>query len=393
MTIRSLIGEIAAEWPKYKERGKVDKTAQAYSLVVNHFPSELQSLAQNADSLKFHGSTGQGNVTAAPWIAAFDTRITSSATSGYYVVYLFSIDLQRLILEFGFGTTQFTNHFNKKSECYERIRIAAKAMQDRHEKKLLPALKQALLDSISREPVDLAATPKDGLHEAYEQSSIYSVEYSLSNLPPEIKLTEDFNSFLRLYREVVSDPFESNMEDLFEWVAEPTKTTNESSVSTFEPRPEKKKRKTVSSRSPKRRRSKESLKVGNAGEKAVFKHEKEKLIKAGLTSLADKVVHEAAEGNTPGWDITSFDKDGEKIYIEVKSSTGKIITSVDITDNEWKAASDNRDKYFLYLVTNALATTSPPIEILRNPWHYVDKGDLEIRPIVHELSLRRKGKG
>ena len=119
-------------------------------------------------------------------------------------------------------------------------------------------------------------------------------------------------------------------------------------------------------------------------------YEKEKLQNAGLSSLASKVVHESAEGNTPGWDITSFDEKGEEIFIEVKSSTGRTITSIDITDNEWKAAANNKDKYFLYLVTNALATTGLAIEILRNPWHYVDKEELEIRAIVHELSLQRK---
>ena len=34
------------------------------------------------------------------------------------------------------------------------------------------------------------------------------------------------------------------------------------------------------------------------------------------------------------WDITSFDENAEKIFIEVKLTTGKTITSVDITDVE-----------------------------------------------------------
>ena len=104
---------------------------------------------------------------------------------------------------------------------------------------------------------------------------------------------------------------------------------------------------------------------------------------------SEEVVHESAEGNTPGWDITFFDENGEKIFIEVKSTTSKTITSVDLTENEWKAASnpENRENYYLYLVTEALKTDSPPIQILENPYAWVNSGKLSIRPTVYELSL------
>ena len=389
MSIRNLIGEIAQEWPEYKALVKVEQAGRAYDLVVNKFPEQLESIAENTDYLIFCGSTGRGRITAAPWIATFDKRITDTATSGYYIVYLFSIDLKRLYLEFGFGTTQFKNHFKKKTECYKKIRTAATELQERHEKRLLPIFKQALHGYTSREPIDLAATSRDGLHEAYEQSSIYSVEYLISNLPPENHLVNDYNAFLNLYREIVLDSSSPSMEELFECGADPVKTKGKSTITVFTPLPAKKRRGGSSSTSSQGRRSKESLKVGNAGEMAVLNYEKEKLREAGKTDLANKIIHESAAGNKPGWDITSFDENGTKIFIEVKSSTGKTITSVDITDNEWKAASVHKDKYFLYLVTKALAT-SPPIEILRNPWDYIDKKVLDIRPLVYEFSLQRK---
>ena len=391
MSIRNLIGEIAQEWPDYKALVETKKSERAYDLVVNKFPEQLESIAENTDYLIFRGSTGQGNITAAPWIATFDKRITDTATSGYYVVYLFSIDLKRLYLEFGFGTTQFKNHFKKKTECYKKIRTAAKELQERHEKRLLPIFKQALHGYTSREPIDLAATSRDGLHEAYEQSSIYSVEYLISKLPPENQLVNDYNAFLNLYREIVLDSSSPSMEELFECGADPVKTKGKSTITVFTPLPAKKRRGESSSTSSKGRRSKESLKVGNAGEIAVLKSEKDKLREAGLKDLAEQIVHESAEGNTPGWDITSFDENGEKIFIEVKSTTSKTITSVDLTENEWKAASnpENKENYYLYLVTEALKTDSPPIQILENPYDWVNSGKLGIRPTVQELSLHR----
>lgn len=390
MSIRNLIGEIAQEWPEYKALVKVEQAGRAYDLVVNKFPKQLESIAENTDYLICCGSTGRGRITAAPWIATFDKRITDTATSGYYIVYLFSIDLKRLYLEFGFGATQFKTHFKKKTERYKKIRSAAKELQDRHEKKLLPIFKEALHGYTSREPIDLAASSSEGLHEAYEQSSIYSVEYLISNLPPENHLINDYNAFLNLYKEIVIDPSSPSMEELFENEADPVKTKERSPITVFIPLPAKKKKRSSSGASSKRRYSKESIKVGNAGEEAVLKSEKDKLRKAGLNHLVEKLVHESAEGNTPGWDITSFDENGEKIFIEVKSTTGKTITSVDLTENEWKAASnpENRENYYLYLVTEALNTDSPPIQILENPYDWVNSGKLGIRPTVHELSLR-----
>jgi hypothetical protein len=184
------------------------------------------------------------------------------------------------------------------------------------------------------------------------------------------------------------------MEELFETEVDPVKTKERSTITVFIPLPAKKKKGGSSSTSSKGRRSKESLKVGNAGEIAVLNYEKHKLKIVGLKDLVGKVVHESAKGNTPGWDITSFDENREKIFIEVKSTTGKTITSVDITDNEWKAASNlkYRENYYLYLVTEALTTASPPIQILKNPWGYVAKDQLDIRPIVHELSLHQRSR-
>ena len=121
MSIRNLIGEIAQEWPDYKALVETKKSERAYDLVVNKFPKQLASIAENTDFLIFCGSTGRGRITAAPWIATFDKRITDTATSGYYIVYLFSIDLQRLYLEFGFGATQFKNHFKKKTESNKNL--------------------------------------------------------------------------------------------------------------------------------------------------------------------------------------------------------------------------------------------------------------------------------
>jgi len=389
MALRNLIQDISSDWPNYRIKGRVDKNAHIFDLVINKFPDQLKDYAKNASYLNFHGSTGQGNITSAPWIATFDTRVTESAERGYYVVYLFSIDLKNIFLELGFGTQQFKDQFSKKNERYEWMRFAAKELQGQYEKKLLPLFKDGLINDLSTEPINLAASHENTSHQDYEQSTIYSVKYAISNLPSEANLIEDYNSFLRLYEEIILDPFTPSMEDLFEWAVNPIDNKQDSAVTLFVPRSPKRKKNTKTHLST-GRRSKEPLKVGNAGEMAVLKSERKRLIKIGRRDLAEKIIHESAQSNKPGWDITSFNEKGEKIFIEVKSTTSKKIDSIELTSNEWKAASNPkiRDRYYLYLVTEVLRSKSPPIEILKNPWAYVDKGGLEIKPMIYELSLK-----
>src|SRR5688572_12228871 len=49
----------------------------------------LEALGEQRDGVIVQGSPGQGNWAAVPWISVFDPAITTSATRGYYVVYLF----------------------------------------------------------------------------------------------------------------------------------------------------------------------------------------------------------------------------------------------------------------------------------------------------------------
>lgn len=68
-----------------------------------------------------------------------------------------------------------------------------------------------------------------------------------------------------------------------------------------------------------------------------------------------------------GYDIESFDpKTGEKRRIEVKSFKS-IPDEVTLTENEFKAAKFYGDKYYLYIVKNALNADCSNIEIIQDP--------------------------
>ena len=67
----------------------------------------------------------------------------------------------------------------------------------------------------------------------------------------------------------------------------------------------------------------QSKKIGLAGELYVYQYEYDKLKKLNKDDLANKIIKHFEIYEYPGWDITSFDKDGNKIFIEVKSTKSK----------------------------------------------------------------------
>ncbi len=381
-SIGDLIRQIAAGWQSYHRKVRVDKTDPVYALVTADFPKALRPYIASYENLTPEGSTGAGNITAAPWIALFDSRLTTSATLGYYVVYLFSTDMSAITLSLAFGTTQFDKQFGRPARAFPRMRAAAARLQEMFNH-LIP---QQLLKG----PISLGAKPQQKLHYSYQQASILSYPpYSLAALPDDMKLAADLLGLLNLYTEIVSDPLEATVDRLVEAVVEPATSARKIEAHDFQPRPNLKVRPTEgTTRGRQRRYSPESRKVGDAGERVVLRYEKERLTNLGRWDLADRVRCHSQLLEFCGWDITSFDENGDEFFIEVKASIGKTISSINLTANEWGAAKDTRrrERYYIYLVTNALSAT-PRIERLQNPAAYVESGQLPCEAIVYEMQL------
>jgi len=94
-------------------------------------------------------------------------------------------------------------------------------------------------------------------------------------------------------------------------------------------------------------------KLGSVGEELVIKHEEEYLISKNREDLARKIVHVSkVEGDGAGYDIKSFNEDGEIRYIEVKTTRGNINTDFYISPRELLFSQKNRKNFFLYRVYN-----------------------------------------
>lgn len=93
--------------------------------------------------------------------------------------------------------------------------------------------------------------------------------------------------------------------------------------------------------------------LGKAGEERILLHEKSTLRAAGREDLADKVRWTAMEdGDGAGFDILSYEPDGNDRLIEVKTTNGWERTPFHVSRNELAVADANRDTWHLIRLWN-----------------------------------------
>ncbi|MRR51821.1 MAG: DUF3883 domain-containing protein [Rhodocyclaceae bacterium] len=93
-----------------------------------------------------------------------------------------------------------------------------------------------------------------------------------------------------------------------------------------------------------------NIELGMQGELIVLNWEKDRLISNGYGDLSDKIVHASREvGDSAGYDILSFDVNGEQILIEVKTTTSEKQDGFYLTANEYRKMLENSN-YYIYRV-------------------------------------------
>ena len=89
--------------------------------------------------------------------------------------------------------------------------------------------------------------------------------------------------------------------------------------------------------------------LGDAGEEFVINFERARLIHAGKEALADRVKQVSATvGPSAGFDILSFEENGQDRFIEAKTTKHGKNTPFFVTPNELSFSRDNAARYFLY---------------------------------------------
>lgn len=95
------------------------------------------------------------------------------------------------------------------------------------------------------------------------------------------------------------------------------------------------------------------LKIGKRGEEFVYQYEQEKLKRLELEHLVEEIEHSSKViGDGLGYDIKSFNRRGEPVYIEVKTTKGEFWSNLIFTRNELDFAKQNSQQFLLYRVYN-----------------------------------------
>ena len=128
-----------------------------------------------------------------------------------------------------------------------------------------------------------------------------------------------------------------------------------------------------------------STAIGDCGELVVFEYLQSSLEADGEHSFR----WNARERETPGWDMEYKNKNNILQAIEVKSTTGSRFPSIEMTANEWDAASRLRENYHLALVANTLSD-EPLIEFVDDPYGLFEEGALTAKPTTYQVERMEK---
>ncbi len=109
MTLSNLIKEIGNTYFKEKKSGKF-KGAPVGNLVKNKMVEELKKI-EELNGFKIEGSIGNGQFASIPWLAIMNKEVTEQASQGFYIVFLFSADGERVYLTLN----QAANYFKEKN--------------------------------------------------------------------------------------------------------------------------------------------------------------------------------------------------------------------------------------------------------------------------------------
>ncbi|MDI6666606.1 DUF3578 domain-containing protein [Leuconostoc falkenbergense] len=354
MTIRDILEKVLNNYLQEKDK----------SFKNNEFAKLLRSGLKKAVSddfltgnIRTKGSAGQGNWATVPWIGVFDAAISTSATKGFDIVYLFSPDMSSVYLSLNQGWTFFNDTYGRNAE--NNISKVSTYWQSTLANKT---------DRMTIEPIDLTSSLqiKNSLVSGYEVGNIFSIKYDSDNLPDNDRLLTDLQDMLFCLNEIKSDLInEKNLQQNIDYILSldlnlnPLLNNNNiKKIAKKIPKIELTETDSKVKEPDKKGRTidydalqKQNSMIGFLGEEIVLKYEKN--ILSNVPDLSQRIEHVSqTKGDGLGYDILSFDSQGNEIFIEVKTTTQGKNTPFYMTSNEVNFANKHPDNYFLYRVYN-----------------------------------------
>lgn len=186
------------ETKKSTNRKVVDIGSPAQIAITKELPAFFQKQVERSkfplERYRFKGSYGQNNFLMAdiPWVATFDTRVTTSAQEGFDIVLLFGREMKNCVLSLNQGYTAFTKEFKKESLALKKIQQTAERARAN-----LPPVPGASYGAI-----DLQA--ETTISKGYELGAIASFVYELNKLPSTEEFEKNYSDLLIAYDQLYS---------------------------------------------------------------------------------------------------------------------------------------------------------------------------------------------
>jgi len=177
-----MIADAAIQYPESKNGSFAG--APIGQVIKEEIPEAVRNKLSLTDYV-IKGSIGNENFDSIPWIAIMDKEITTSTRKGFYIVFLFSSDGQRIYLTLNQGITYFDEKKYKRPKVKE---ISNKIYET--------------FPSSTPLKMDIELNSNTPLGTGYESTTISAFEYDTSNMPSEEKLLSDLSSLLDDYSEL-----------------------------------------------------------------------------------------------------------------------------------------------------------------------------------------------
>lgn len=187
--VRELLRDVLLlqpEWspkntPAMQERGRLVRHEVA-GWVREQLPALKRAAPVEIDDWRVEASDGAGNKNAIPWVRVHSAARSPKATKGWYVVYLFGAQGDRVYLSLMQGTSRWVNG-EFKPRPQSELRRRAQQARDLLSVRLRP--RPDLVEEIA-----LKAS-KSTLGPAYEAGTVAAFEYPLDALPSDEVLSGD----------------------------------------------------------------------------------------------------------------------------------------------------------------------------------------------------------
>ncbi len=358
----------------YLDGEQLDNKEKGYhQVLINKIPDYIRQLT--GDKYKVKGSCGASNKAEIPWIGIFNPSITTTAQYGIYIVYLFKADMSGFYLCLGQGITNFEKFGRSKDEIMYKV---------------ANYYKEKISCNFSKDEIHLLSLTSNG--KGYEKVNILNKYYS-KELINTYNFEQDLVEMLEIYDELSkemkyqtydevienlisnTDPnfiMEKDAVNLLEKELLESSGLEETEIATLKLSdiPEGRKTSKYSEMSKKTirkidyaKKQKKNAENGLIGEKLVMAYEAEKLRSYGKEELIEKIKWISKEDDGTGYDILSFDENGNEIYIEVKSTADNENAVFFISTNEINTMEKLKEKYFVYRVYN-VKSKNPSVFIL-----------------------------